>query len=53
MNRISDNNNFENTILIQGLVDPTPNSEKFGFGTHDVNNMVNGLSNRMIVSMHV
>jgi len=53
MNGISDNNNFGNAILIQGLVDPTPNGEKFGFGTHDVNSMVNGLGDRMIVSVHV
>jgi len=53
MNRISNNNNFGDAILIQGLVDPTPNGEKFSFGTHDMNSMVNSLGNGMIVSVHV
>jgi len=44
MNRIGNNNNFGNAILIQGLVDSTSNGEKFGFRAHDMNSMVNGLS---------
>jgi len=48
MNRISNNNNFGNVISIQGLVDSTSNGEKFGFRTHDVNSMVNGLCYKML-----
>ena len=53
INGISDNNNFGNAILIQGLVDSISNSEKFSFGTHDMNSMVNSLGNGMIVSVCV
>ena len=53
MNGISDNNNFGNAISIQSLVDSISDNKKFGFGTHDMNNIVNGLGNRMIVSMCV
>jgi len=51
MNRICDDNDLGNIISIKGLVDITPNGKEFSFGTSDMNRMVNGLNNGVIVGV--
>ena len=53
INEIGDDNDLGNAISIRGLVDTTPNGEEFGFGTSDMNHMVDSLSNGVIVSVRM
>jgi len=53
MNGIGDDNDLGNAISIWGLVDTLPNGEEFGFGTSNMNCMVNSLGNGVIVSVRM
>ena len=51
MNGISDDNDLGNAILIRGLVDTTSNGKEFSFGTSDMNHIVDGFGDGVIVSV--
>ena len=51
MNRISDDNNLGNANTIWGLVDTALNGKKFCFGTNNVNHMIDGLGDGVIIGV--
>ena len=53
MNRVSDDNDLGNVIIIWGLVDTTPHDKKFSFGAGDVDHMMNSLGDGVIMDIHM
>ena len=53
IDRISDDNNLENTTSIRSLVDTAPNGEEFHFSTSNMNCVMEGPSDRVIVSVYM
>jgi len=53
MNRVGDDNDLGNAIMIWGLVDTTPNSKELCFSTGNINYMIDSLGNGVIVCMHM
>ena len=51
INRIGNNNDLGNVVMIWGLVDTAPHSKKFSFGAGDMDHVMNSLDNGIIMSV--
>jgi len=53
MNRVSDNDDLGNVIVIWGLVDTAPYGKKFSFSAGDVNHVMDSLGDGVIMGVYV
>ena len=53
MDRIGNDDDLGDIITIWSLVYTAPNGEQFCFSTGDVNHMIKGLGDRVVVGVHV
>jgi len=53
MYQVCDNNNTINIDYLGGLIDATPNREKFGLSGSDIGHMMESLDDGIIVDMNL
>jgi len=53
MDEVSNNNNFTNVLKVCGLIDTTPNGKEFGFSCCNINYMMNGLNDLLVLNVDV
>ena len=53
MDGVSDNDNFTNALNICGLIDAIPNGKEFGFSCCNINYMMNGLNDLLVLNVDV
>ena len=53
MNRVGDNNDLRNAIMIWGLVDTTPNGKELCFSTSNIDHMIDNLGDGIIVCVYM
>ena len=53
MDRIGNDNDLGDVIMIWNLVYTIPNSKQFCFSTSDMNCMMKGLGDRVVVGVHM
>jgi len=53
MDRVSDDDNFTNVLKVCGLIDAIPNGQEFGFSCYDVNCVMNGLIDLLVLNVDI
>ena len=53
MDRVSDDDNFTNALKVCGLIDTIPNDKEFSFSCCNINYMINGLNDLLVLNVDV
>jgi len=53
MDGVSNDDNFTNALKVCGLINATPNGKEFGFSCCNVNYVINGLNDLLVLNINI